>query len=100
RRVPAVAVAPDGKALAGAADKAICFWDAATGQVVRQLDGHDGKIKSLDFSPDGKFLASAGSSDADGKPVRVWDVAAGRERLPIETGGEYYDSVRFSPDGK
>jgi RNA polymerase sigma factor (sigma-70 family) len=97
--IKALALSPDGKSLATGGGKTICLWDVATGKVVRRLEGHAGGVESLDFSPDGKTLASAAAHEKDGRPVRLWEVATGREVRPIEAVG-YFDSVRFSPDGK
>jgi WD40 repeat protein len=43
-----------------------------TGQVLKRLEGHEGRVKFLAFSPDRKLLASAGC-DTTGL---VWDVSA------------------------
>ncbi|MCZ6691280.1 MAG: hypothetical protein O7H41_16965 [Planctomycetota bacterium] len=56
---------------------------------------HLGTVLSLDYSPDGKTLVSAGR---DGT-VRVWEVATGQQFLKIDAG-ESVNCVAFSPDGK
>ena len=50
------------------------------------------------YSPDGKLLASAGSSD---NTVRIWDAATGAE-VRVITGAATgrINDVNFSPDGK
>ena len=48
--------------------------DAATGSVVRTLDGHRDCVYHVAFSPDGNMaLASCGYD----KLIRVWDTATG-----------------------
>ena len=51
----------------------IHLWEAATGQELERLVGHQGRVTSLAFSPDGKLLVS-GSEDTT---ALVWDLAAG-----------------------
>jgi len=65
-----LAFSPDGKLLAGADGDDILLWDAATGQEVDRLVGHNSGVNSLVFWPDGKKLASA-SSD---RTIRIWDL--------------------------
>jgi hypothetical protein len=45
------------------------------------------------FSPDGKWLASAGSSD---ETVMVWDAGTGRETLTLKGHNRYFESAETS----
>ncbi|OHB75711.1 MAG: hypothetical protein A2W31_09875 [Planctomycetes bacterium RBG_16_64_10] len=48
------------------------------------------------FSPDGKWLASAG----DNELVRLWDAATGSEVRQFRGHASYVSTVAFSPDGQ
>jgi WD40 repeat protein len=85
-----VTFSPDGKRIAsthrGFGKKKeeffIAIWDAKTGEVQREVRGHDATIHGLSFLPDSTSLMSL-SSD---KTARLWNVHSGREitkhRLP------------------
>lgn len=91
-----VAVAPDGKIVAGGnQDGSITLWDAATGAVKATLLGHGGYVFALAFSPDGRTLASGGDRTA-----RLWDVAAARPVAVLDRHEHWVQSLAFSPDGK
>jgi TRAP-type C4-dicarboxylate transport system substrate-binding protein len=62
----------------------------------QELKGHKSDVWGVDFSPNGRYLAS-GSSDGT---TRLWDVATGEEVavFSVETGE--VGGVAFSPDGK
>ena len=55
-------------------------------------------MRSLDFSPDGKWLASAGGANA---PLTVWNVGTWEEAFPLpETAAAAVLSVCFSADSQ
>ena len=69
---------------------------------VRVLQGHVEGVIALDFSPDGRTLASI-----DGKGnAKLWNVAAAREVLALKLQGrtshwnKYSVPLLFSPDGR
>jgi WD40 repeat protein len=59
---------------------------------LRTLEGHDGRIYGLDFSSDGRLLASASH---DGT-IRLWDVETWQEVSAVEGRGDW--EVYVTPD--
>ncbi|MCW5775696.1 MAG: protein kinase [Phycisphaeraceae bacterium] len=89
---------PDGSRVVTAADDATArVWDAATGNVIWQLTGHEyGYVYYAVFSPDGSRVATAGS---DGT-ARLWDVATGTQVRVLEGHTSHVYSAIFSSDGR
>jgi serine/threonine protein kinase/WD40 repeat protein len=71
-------ISPDGRVLAsgsGFRDTTIHIWDAATGELLKQLDRHTGCVYDLAFTRDGRRLISA----ALDQTIRFWDTSAWTE---------------------
>ncbi|MDP8962698.1 MAG: hypothetical protein M3O33_01685 [Cyanobacteriota bacterium] len=61
-----------------------------------RLEGHDSRVYSVSFSPDGKTLASG----SDDNTIKLWDVATGKPITTLTGHTSRVNSVSFSPDGK
>lgn len=60
------------------------------------LQGHTNTVRSVVFSPDGKYICS-GSYD---NTVRLWNTETGETVRTLEGHTNWVTSVSFSPDGK
>jgi WD40 repeat protein len=94
--VVALAWSPKGDRLAAAAvGGPLTLFDAANGQVVRTLPGHNLGTAALSWQPDGALLASGGQ---DGK-VLLWDAVSGEPRAVLAGGAAWVEHVSWSPAG-
>ena len=95
-----VCLSTNGRILAsGSWDGTIKLWDVATGTLQRTLtSGYF--LTGVRLSPDGRTLASAGSSEM-GRGIELWDVTTGTMRQELSPEG-YPEvlSMNFSPDGQ
>jgi WD40 repeat protein len=99
----------DGKRILGHIGYDIYLWDANTGRLLNKFVGHHENIKSVQFSPDGKYALTG--SEINGGPlcsyqlpqfrskdtsVRLWNLDNGEEIWKLD--GQV--APHFSPDGK
>ena len=97
-----IGFSPDGKYLASVdfeGNGSIVLWDSASGQPLGDpLLKENGGVYSIDFSPDGKILAS-GYSDGE---IILWDVESGQsgEKKGSHSVNFPVNSIAFSADGK
>ena len=106
--VGAARFAPNGELIGtGGSDRMARLWDislkrSATegavplGTVVREFEGHSGRIGAVAFSPDGALFAT-GSTDLS---ARVWQVDDGSLVTTLPGHENYVTGVEFRPDGK
>ena len=88
---------PDGNRIAVATDIGIWIYDAQTGKELTLLTGHTGRVTSLGFPADGRFLAS-GSFDGT---VRLWDIDTGKQTTVFAGHLDgIVEVIAVSPDGK
>jgi len=113
-----IAVTPDGHTIASVGDDMVCrTWNTQTGELVRELRGHEpitphhflSKLYTCVISPDGQHLATA---DRVGHIV-VWEIATGAKVAELDAPLFYHwdfdrnnhsaggiRSLAFSADGK
>ncbi|MGO9917349.1 MAG: WD40 repeat domain-containing serine/threonine-protein kinase, partial [Isosphaeraceae bacterium] len=94
--VATLAISPDGKVLvssSGFADPAIRVWDAATGRLLQQLDGHTAWVCNLVLSRDGRQLISAASDQT----IRFWDNGTWTETRVLRGHSDEVQAIAISP---
>jgi RNA polymerase sigma factor (sigma-70 family) len=99
RGAGAMALAPDGKAVAVAMTdpatnrQVIRILEVVTGRVRAELADADG-VQNLVFAPDARTLAVG-----LGRGIRLWDVGTGRATSLHDMGRGSFHRAAFSPDG-
>jgi WD40 repeat protein len=93
-----LALSPDGRTVAGCASGRVGLWDIATRRLITVLDTNAGWSFSMEFSPDGKTLATS-HTESGKEEVRLWDMAAFKQIGTLNTTQEVL-SVAYSRDGK
>ncbi len=99
--VTTVAFAPDGQHVAlGQTLGFASLWSLETGQKISEFRTDEtgvSDVKSLAFSSDGKFLATAGDADLD---AHIFEVQTAREHLKLVGHTGIVNAIAFSADGK
>jgi WD40 repeat protein len=95
-RVNSVAFSPDGSLLVSASrDHDARVWDARTGALVHQLVGHFGSVMDARFSPDGRWIVTAGPITAG-----VWSVRTGELAMYLRGPSERLTAAAFGGDSE
>lgn len=106
--ISAVTYSSNGDLLAASTDGSVAVWDP---QPVWSLDRTIGsvddaeslvdRVTSIDFSPDGKFLATGSGEPSRSGQLKIWSLADGS--LVREISDAHSDTIQgleYSPDGK
>ncbi|MCA9119214.1 MAG: hypothetical protein H6822_22665 [Planctomycetaceae bacterium] len=106
--VHAIAFSADSNIVSVAADNSTIVWDSKPEwKLVRTIGSVDSteqfvdRVTSLDFSPDGKLLATGGGEPSRSGELKLWSVADGSLVREIkEAHSDVIYGLEFSPDGK
>ncbi|MEZ6121145.1 MAG: WD40 repeat domain-containing serine/threonine protein kinase [Pirellulaceae bacterium] len=90
-----IAISPDGKTIVTARGWAAVFWNAVDGGPAGAPIVDDGRVLSVEYSPDGKLLAVG----RDNFTVSLVDVAERKVIWSAKTNREV-EAIRFSPSGR
>lgn len=91
-----VAFNPDGTRLASASnDGTIKIWDLGNGREIRTYRGQKERVRSVAWSDDGKWIASAG-----GNEIHIWNPEDGKLKATLKGHTAAINSVAFSKDAK
>ena len=96
RRSESLAFSPDGQYLAISDDRDITIVSLSDGKTLRVLKGHSGTVTHLDFSHDGKLLASA-SQD---RTIALWNPSLGQVLRTMTRHTDTVNVVLFSEDDR
>jgi WD40 repeat protein/serine/threonine protein kinase len=94
--VNSMTFSPCGRWLACAVEGEVRICSPATGELLRSLPGHVGKVLKVAFSSDGQYLASAG----DDQTVRIWDTARWQLLQVLRGHTGAIQSVAFNLEGQ
>ncbi len=100
RAVSRLEFSPDGQVLVAGCWPADRFgdvvrWDLKSKKRLNSLLSLGRDVTTIDFSPDGRLLASAGNSG-----VFIWDLPSGQRHDPLRSHVTTIVDLAFSPDGR
>ena len=95
-RITSIAFSDDGtRVVTSSADHDSRIWDTSTGELLQVLRGHFAIVSSARFSPDGRWVVTAGPGTAG-----LWSATSGRLVYFLQGHEGKLLSVAFAPDGQ
>jgi WD40 repeat protein len=102
-----VAFTPAGQILVGGQNNTASLWELPTEWKLERTIGSPesaeqftDRVTALDFSPDGKLLATGGGEPSRGGEIKIWNTADGAlVKAFKEPHSDVVNCVDFSPDG-
>ena len=79
----------------GSEDFSVILWDIAQLKQKAIFVGHQARVTSIAFDPDGKVIASAGLDQS----IRLWSVDSSNAMAKIDSHEGDVRAMAFSPDG-
>jgi WD40 repeat protein len=89
----------DGQRVVTVDGKSARIWDVKTGRQLATLTGHEGPVRSVGFSPDGRLIVTS-SND---RTARIW-ASETYQQIAVLQGDDFpsnasVNSAAFNPDG-
>jgi WD40 repeat protein len=94
-----LAVSVDGNLLASGGSRTVHLWDAKTGKAIRDIDGLNGVIDRMAFTPDGTTLVVA-TTGTEGGSIAFCNTATGAVKTLRLGPDRFVSALAVSPDGK
>jgi WD40 repeat protein len=97
---------PDGQYLAtGGDNRLIIIYETTNWTIAKILEGHDGSVLTLEWSPGGTMIASGSGTDKVGMHnlpenlIKIWDFSTGDVIADLVGHNEAVMNVKWSPNG-
>ncbi|KAJ2987542.1 hypothetical protein NUW58_g4448 [Xylaria curta] len=90
-----MALSPEGSRLASFSGRIVQLWSTKTWRIEGKLEGHESKVTSVAFSPNGQILASASALGS----VRLSEIPTGPAEYAFEGHSDHVTVLALSPDG-
>jgi len=100
--VQSMTVLSDDTILTGSKEKSIKAWKFDGSLAAKpSLSGHADRVLAIDYSPDGKRIATTGGEPSRSGEVKLWNVETGALEKSLDSlHSDTVFGIRFSPDGK
>lgn len=100
--ITSLAFSPDNAEILASGYHELTGWKVSDGSPTRRVRGLEERVHDVAFSPDGKWMATAGGDPGQYGSVKLWEVgpegALASPRELLESSDSVF-AVAFSPDG-